>query len=102
MTDASMPVCMYETGPDEGFLVGTPEDLRKFAQRILAQVEKTHPVDNYLGIPVRQTGEALTVSLGDFCIDGLCIVQSEEHKRELINRIRVNNGEPEIAPEAWD
>ncbi len=102
MMNASMPVGMYETGLDEAFLVGTAEDLRQFAHRILAQVEKAFPVDDYLGIPVRQTGEQLTSSLGDFCIDGLCIVQSEEQKRELINRIRVNNGESEIAPEAWD
>lgn len=102
MRDASMPVGMYETGLDEAFLVGTVEDLRRFAQRILEQVEKTFPVDDYLGIPVRQTGEQLTDCLGDFCIDGLCIVQSDEDKRELVNRIRVNNGEPEIAPEAWE
>jgi len=93
---------MCETGFDEAFLVGTVEDLRRFAHRILEQVEKTYPVDDLLGIPVRQTGEQLTFCLGDFVVDGLCIVQSHEHKRELVNRIRVNNGEQELAPEAWE
>jgi hypothetical protein len=97
-----MPVGMVETGFDEAFLVGTVEDLRWFAHRILEQVEKTYHVDDFLGIPVRQTGKRLTFGLGDFCVDGLCIVQSYEHKRELVNRIRVNNGESELDPEAWE
>ena len=95
------PVIMYETGPDESALIGTHEQLARFARTILDQLAQLGDESNHHGVDVRflQVDPGLNDPLGDIAIDGIVVVANESDRRKLVNAILVNNGEPQID---WD
>lgn len=101
MTPGKPAVC-YETSLDESFLVGTREELRKLAMELLAVIEVRGDEIDYLGVPVHFVSERLTEHMGDIVLDGVAIVEDVAAKRELMNRIHRNNGEPPIDWAALD
>ena len=96
------PAIMIETGADEAFMVGTVEELRAFATTLLNLLDQDQSKCELLGVAVSQLSQTLTFPLGDVCISGVVIASSTEGRRMLIDNIRLNNGEPQIDPEAWE
>ena len=86
----------YETGLDESFLVGTREDLRILAEALLNVVNSAGEPTDYLGVPTESFATRLTEVMADVVLDGISVVASSKDRRELINRIRINNGEQPI------
>lgn len=93
------PFILYETGPDESFLLGTREELVAFAQKILQSLDEPMMENSYQEIPFQMANVALNDSLGDATIDNLFVVASIEDKHKLVNKIRVNNG---LLPIDWE
>jgi hypothetical protein len=92
------PSICYETGLDEAFLVGTKDELLEFAQAIIELLSGPKEPLDYLGVktevPIKD--RALTESMSEIVIDGMLVVESTEDRQELVNKIRINNGEPPI------
>ncbi len=97
----SMPAIMFETGHDESFLVGTKEEIRSFANQILAAVEGASGQADYLGVPCQETVGPMSSTWGDVAVCGLVITQTPTDTKRLINAIRRNNGELPICAEGW-
>ena len=98
---ASLPAIMYETGPDEAFLVGTEEELRALATGILERLANGQVAEDYHGVSVRRSAGRLTEAFSDVCVHGVVITETEHDTKKLINGIRVNNAEPPIASPGW-
>lgn len=97
-----MPAICYETGLDEAFLLGTREELAKFAHAILSLLDAPSEQIDYLGIitqsPIDTDKGALTHVMSEVVLDGLLIVKDKNDRRTLMNRIRVNNA---VEPIDW-
>ena len=87
------PAICYETGLDESFLVGTRTELIAFAHAVIAATTKPGEPLEYLGIKTLSIPCALTETMADVTLDGIIVVENEHDRRDLINRIRTNNGE---------
>jgi hypothetical protein len=94
--DTDKPAICYETGLDESFLVGTKDELTALAHAILDVVGQPGEPLEYLGIHTRSTTCALTEVMAEVSLDGILVVEDKHDRQELINRIRINNGEPPI------
>ena len=96
-----MPAIMYETGPDEAFLVGTDAELRALASGILRALESPGEPADHFGVHCLSTQQPQTEVWGDVRVDGLLVTRTTAEKRQLINSIRKNNGEQPVAAEGW-
>ena len=97
------PAICYETGLDEAFLLGTKEELSGLAQTILKLLDAPDEAIDYYGVKTQSASQAsLTHEMSEIGIDGLILVKSAADKRTLMNKIRVNNGEPPIDWESFD
>ena len=92
---------MCETGGDESFLVGTKEELKYFANKILEEIGKTRDKREILGVEVSEVTERFSHLWGDACIDGIFITDCGQDTKKLINSIRINNGEQPVAAKGW-
>ncbi len=97
----SYPAVMCETGWDESFLVGTKEELRSFANKILEEIDKPRDKRDFFGAEASEVSERISELWGDACIDGIIITSNRPDTKKLINAIRINNGEDPIAAEGW-
>ena len=89
----------YETGLDESFLIGTREELRAFAEEVLGALNSPGEPTDYLGVPTESFTFRLTEVMADVVLDGILVVANCEDRKELINRIRINNRE---MPVDWE
>ncbi len=97
----SLAAIIYQTGPDESFLVGTEQQLRALAHGILDQIEAARGSREVWGVSVKESGGRLTELWGDACVDGMFVTKSERDTKKLVNELRKNSGEPPIAAEGW-
>ena len=94
------PAICYETGLDEAFLVGTKEELSEFAHSILRLLNGPFELLDYHGINAKQPKSrmSLSSSMSEVVLDGIVIVESRKDRRDLMNKIRLNNG---VEPIDW-
>jgi len=90
------PAVCYETGLDESFLVGTPAEIRALGQTLLDAATSEGDSTDYLGVPTRSVPAALSEPMAEVVLDGVLLVKTKQDRQELMNRIRLNNGEPPI------
>ncbi|MGH1378958.1 MAG: hypothetical protein ACRBB3_09070 [Alphaproteobacteria bacterium] len=82
------PLITYQTGEEESFLIGTKEQLIKFAEQILESVNNAN-TDNFFGEKV-MTSRTLSRVLdgkGSLQIDELVITDNDEQKSEIFYKI---------------
>ena len=98
------PVIVCEAGPEESILLTTRSELKAFAQLLLDDIQSAGQRDEYLGIAVRFVGRSYAQGLGQFMchLVGLILVDTEEERRELIKRTKVDNGDLRIEPWDWN
>ncbi|NQV27004.1 MAG: hypothetical protein HQ518_21855 [Rhodopirellula sp.] len=98
------PAICYETGLDESFLVGTKEELLDFANSIIHLLNIPAQECDYHGVNTEQPKVvySLTEPMSDIVIDGIVIVESKDDRRDLINKMRINNDEVPIDWEGHD
>ncbi|MEM9998576.1 MAG: hypothetical protein AAF809_12825 [Bacteroidota bacterium] len=92
---------MWETGPDEAFLIGSEDELRRFAQNILALLNRQDQDEKFLGIDVSWASGYLTEKLGDVSIVSVAVTADNQATKRLINAVKRNNGEAPIASVGW-
>lgn len=97
----SLPAIMCTTGWDESFLVGTTEELRSFANKILSEIDKPRKKRDLLGVEVSDIVDRFTEEWGDACLDGITVTNSSIDTKKLINALRIHNGEDPVAAEGW-
>ncbi len=90
------PAVCYETGLDESFLVGTLEEIRALGQALLDAASSEGKSVEFLGVPARSVSFALSEPMAEVVLDGIVLVKTKQDRQELMNRIRINNGEPPI------
>ncbi|MEM7335452.1 MAG: hypothetical protein AAF490_25460 [Chloroflexota bacterium] len=96
----SKTAVIYETGPDESWLIGTKEELHTFASQIVELVNQNTESRDMFGVNCQlpTSTEKLTEPMTEISFNGLIIVDSEKERRMLINANRKNNG---LAPIDW-
>jgi hypothetical protein len=85
----------WHSDPDEAFLVGTEESLRKLAHDILNLLEQEKRHESEIGsvrVQFTSSGNPLTESGMDIILDGLAIVESNNDVFKVVNELRVLNG----------
>ena len=97
----ALPAIMWETGADESFLVGSEDELRRFAQSILTLLECREQEEDFLGVKVRWATGYVTEEFGDVCVVIAAVTSDTADTRRLINAVRKNNGEAPIAGLGW-
>ena len=96
-----LPGICDETGADESLLIGSREQLAQLANMINEALTGEQSYELWHNVRVKfvpSTGR-LTDALCDTSISSVVIVAGESQRRELINKIRSNNGD---SPIDWD
>ena len=92
------PAVCYETELDEAFLLGTRDELSRFAHAILKLLDMPSESIDYLGIstqsPLNQV--SLTQTMSQVEIDRALIVENENDRKILMNKTLLNNGDTPI------
>jgi len=92
------PAVLFTTAEDESFLLGTRSQLASLAERLLGLLRAPAEPGDWDGIRVEQPTctSSLTDPLSDIALNGIVIVATEEDRRVLINKVRVNHGDEAI------
>lgn len=98
------PAICYETGLDEAFLLGTREELSAFARTILKLLDAPCKSMDYLGISTQSPIDniKLTQAMSQVEVNGLFVVENENDRRILMNKILINNGDTPIDWQEFD
>lgn len=88
MKNESQAVLVDQTGPEESFLIGTPEQLKEFANAILAAIEKTNEQDFFgVNANVCALERSLLDGKGTVMIDHIVAVKDDETKNEVFYNV---------------
>jgi len=95
------PAIFCETGDNESLLIGTRSQLTAFAERILQLANASVESKNWHGIIVSlpTCAPSLTDTRSEVVLDGVVVVDTENDRRSLINKVRANN---ELDPVDWE
>ena len=99
--EKSYPAIMCEIGWDESFLVGSEDELRAFANKILEEIEKPRKTREFFGAEVKEYSYRISELWGDACLDGIIITKNSLDTKKVINAVRKHNGADPIASEGW-
>ena len=91
----------WDMDPNEAFLVGTKEELRKLAEDILLALD-SDTVDGTIGdtkLKFSNSDSSLTESGLDIVVNNIAIVKGDKDTSKVINSLRELNGMSPLADE---